>query len=163
MNANFFWVDDAFGATQYEYARVQQRDSEAPRLKAAVHDSTKVVFTSRNCIWERAKQQLKASAFPLLNESQVVVDVQALSPTERAQILYNHVRNGGHSSELRRRLKPHLSRLPHRKPKMATRMALADARDECNFRVGSRGTHACRPEFCRRAARSHFLRLWRGQ
>ena len=107
----FLWVDDAFGPTQYEPARVQRWNAELPALRAAVKDGAKVVFTTRNYIWERARLQLKLGAFALLQESQVVIDVQDLTPEERAQILFNHVRNGGHSREVRARLKPHLARL----------------------------------------------------
>ncbi|CAA2100548.1 hypothetical protein MBUL_00727 [Methylobacterium bullatum] len=121
----FLWVDDAFGPTQYEPARVQRWNAELPLLKAAVRDGAKVVFTTRNYIWERARQHLKLSAFALLSESQVVVDVQELTSDERAQILYNHVRNGGQSREMRRRLKPHLARLasnPALTPEIARRL-----------------------------------------
>ena len=121
----FLWVDDAFGATQYEPARVQHWNVELPRLRAAVRDGTRVVFTSRNYIWERARQQLKATAFPQLRSSQVVVDVQALSPGDRARILYNHVRNGGLSREARRAVKPFLAGLaenPALTPEIARRL-----------------------------------------
>jgi len=121
----FLWVDDAFGPTQYEPARIQQWNAELPRLRAAVRDGTKVVFTSRNYVWERARQQLKIGAFPLLAGSQVIVDVQALSPGERARILYNHVRNGGHPPQVRRRLKPFLAGLadnPALTPELARRL-----------------------------------------
>ena len=121
----FLWVDDAFGPTQYEPARVQRWNAELPGLRAAVKDGAKVVFTTRNYIWERARLQLKLGAFALLQESQVVIDVQDLTPEERAQILFNHVRNGGHSREVRTRLKPHLARLavnPALTPEIARRL-----------------------------------------
>ena len=66
------------------------------------------MFTSRNYIWEAARPHLKMSAFPLLKESQVVVDVQALSEDERAQMLYNHIRRT-QPRTMRRRLKPFLA------------------------------------------------------
>lgn len=109
----FLWVDDAFGPTQYEPARVQRWNAELPRLRAAVRNRARVVFTTRNYIWERARHQLKLGAFALLEESQIVVDVQALTQPERARILYNHVRVGGQPVEVRRKLKPHLARLSH--------------------------------------------------
>jgi hypothetical protein len=109
----FLWVDDAFGPTQYEPARVQRWNAELPRLRAAVRDGARVVFTTRNYIWERARKQLKLGAFALLEESEIVVDVQALTQPERARILYNHVRTGGQPLEVRRKLKPHLGRLSH--------------------------------------------------
>ncbi|WP_371514783.1 hypothetical protein [Brevundimonas denitrificans] len=66
------------------------------------------MFTSRNYIWEAARPHLKTSAFPLLKESQIVVNVHALSEQERAQMLYNHVRRI-QPQAIRRLLKPHLS------------------------------------------------------
>ena len=67
-----------------------------------------MVFTSRNYIWEAAKPHLKTSAFTLLKESQVVVDVHALTEDERAQMLYNHIRRA-QPQKMRRRLKPFLA------------------------------------------------------
>ena len=121
----FLWVDDAFGATQYEAAKVQQWNAELPTLKAAIENGTKIVFTTRNYIWERARAQMKLNAFDLLQSSQVVVDVQALTADERTQILYNHVKEGGHPPEVRRRLKSHLRRLsenPNLSPEIARRL-----------------------------------------
>ena len=107
----FLWVDDAFGPTQYEAARVQRWNAELPALRAAVRDGARAVFTTRNYIWERARLQLKLNALPLMRESQVVIDVEDLTPEERAQILFNHVRSGGLPQAMRTRLKPHLPRL----------------------------------------------------
>ena len=121
----FLWVDDAFGATQYEPARVQRWNAELPTLRAAVREGTKVVLTSRSYIWLRARQQLKTGAFPQLSSSQIVIDVHALSPAERARILYNHLRNGGQASEFRRALKPFLAGLasnPAMTPEIARRL-----------------------------------------
>ena len=121
----FLWVDDAFGATQYEPARVQRWNAELPSIRAAVRDGAKVVFTSRYYIWRRARDQLKLGTFPPLKSSQVVVDVQALPPGERARILYNHVRNGGHAQATRRALKPFLAQLaenPALTPEIARRL-----------------------------------------
>jgi hypothetical protein len=44
-----------------------------------------------------------------LKESQIVINVQDLTPTERAQVLYNHIKFGGQSIEFRRRVKPLLA------------------------------------------------------
>ncbi len=103
----FLWVDDAFGPNQFDVARMGRWNAELGTLRAAIEGGARVVFTSRNYIWEAAKSHLKSSAFPLLRESQVVVNVHALSSNERAQMLYNHVRRT-HPGEMRKRLKPFL-------------------------------------------------------
>ncbi|HEY5264824.1 MAG TPA: hypothetical protein VIJ37_07500, partial [Steroidobacteraceae bacterium] len=51
-------------------------------------------MTSRDYIYKRARRDLKESAFPLFNESQVVIDVHDLSLQEKQQILYNHLKLG---------------------------------------------------------------------
>ena len=104
----FLWVDDAFGPNHFDSARMSRWNAELGTLRAAVEGGARIVFTSRNYIWEAAKPHLKMSAFPLLQESQVVVNVHALSEEERAQMLYNHVRRV-QPQKMRQRLKPHLS------------------------------------------------------
>lgn len=101
----FLWVDDAFGPNHFDAARMSRWNAELGTLRAAIEGGARVVFTSRNYIWEAAKPQLKMSTFPLLRESQVVVDVQALTDEERAQMLYNHIRRV-QPQAVRRRLKP---------------------------------------------------------
>ena len=54
----------------------------------------KILVTSRDYIYNRARKDLKESAFPLLKESQVVIDVQDLTTEEKRQILYNHLKLG---------------------------------------------------------------------
>jgi hypothetical protein len=51
---------------------------------------------------------LKESAFPLMKESQVVIDVERLQKVEKEQILYNHIRLGTRPKEFKRRIKPFL-------------------------------------------------------
>jgi hypothetical protein len=51
-------------------------------------------MTSRDYIYRRARNDLKEGAFPLLRESQVVIDVHDLTQDERQQTLYNHIRLG---------------------------------------------------------------------
>lgn len=65
-------------------------------------------MTSRDYIYNRARQDLKESAFPLLSESQVVIDVHDLSDLERQQILYNHLKLGKQPASFRSDIKPHL-------------------------------------------------------
>lgn len=103
----FLWVDDAFGPNHFDASRMGRWNSELGSLRAAVEGGARVVFTSRKHIWEAARPHLKSSAFPLLKESQVLVDVHALTDTERAQMLYNHVRRI-QPKPMRKRLKPFL-------------------------------------------------------
>jgi len=102
------WVDDAFGANQFDTARINRWNTEFPQLRAAIANGARVIFTSRNYIWSAARPLLRTRDFPLLSESQVVIDVHNLTANERAQILYNHVRRKQPRST-RIRLKPHLA------------------------------------------------------
>lgn len=106
--SQFFWLDDAFGVTQYESPLVHGWNHAIAQVKAMLRHGAKVVMTSRDYIYNRARQDLKESAFPLLSESQVVIDVHELSLTERQQILYNHLKLGRQSASFRSRIKPHL-------------------------------------------------------
>jgi hypothetical protein len=138
----FLWVDDAFGPNQFDVARMSRWNAELGTLRAAVEGGARVVFTSRNYIWEAAKSHLKSSAFPLLKVSQVVVNVHALSGEERAQMLYNHVRRA-HSRAMRHKLKPFLPAISDNKaflPETARRLGdpvftknleLSDTRIKC--------------------------------
>lgn len=90
----FFWIDDAFGAMQYDAGRSHEWNGVLPWLDAALKAGSKVVLTSRDYIYAHARRDLKQGAFPLLRENQVVVDVADLTPEEREQILYNHIRLG---------------------------------------------------------------------
>lgn len=103
----FLWVDDAFGANQFDVTRMSRWNAELGTLRAAVEGGARIVLTSRNYIWEAARPHLKTSAFPPLRESQVVVNVHALSEDERAQMLYNHVRRA-QPQKVRKRLKAFL-------------------------------------------------------
>ena len=49
--------------------------------------------------------ELKESAFPLLRESQVVIEVEKLSVREKEQILYNHVQLGDEPSKFKTAIK----------------------------------------------------------
>ena len=105
----FVWVDDAFGATQYQSYLASGWMQAFPMVKAAIDGGMRVVFTSRDYIYERARKDLKKSVFPLLMESQVVIDVRDLTASEREDILYNHVKLGDQTEAFRRRIKPWLS------------------------------------------------------
>ena len=104
----FFWVDDAFGQTQYERPRALAWNYAFPALVAAIKKGASVVFTSRDYIYRAALDDLKEEAFPLLREAKVVIEVQKLSRAEREQILYNHLKLGKQSSEFRVAVKPFL-------------------------------------------------------
>ena len=90
----FFWIDDAFGAMQYDSGRSHEWNGVFPWLDAVLKAGAKVIPTSRDYIYAHARRDLKQGAFPLLREAQVVVDVAELTPDEREQILYNHIRLG---------------------------------------------------------------------
>ena len=106
--SQFFWVDDAFGVTQYESPLVHGWNHSLAQVKAMLRQGAKIVMTSRDYIYNRARQDLKESAFPLISESQVVIDVHDLSPLERQQILYNHIKLGNQGADFRSRVKPYL-------------------------------------------------------
>ena len=50
----------------------------------------------------------KESAFPLMRESQVVIDVHDITEAERRQILYNHIKLGIQPRSFRSAIKPYL-------------------------------------------------------
>jgi hypothetical protein len=106
--SQFFWVDDAFGVMQYESHLVHRWNHAFGEVRAMLHQGCKIVMTSRDYIYRRARNELKDGAFPLLRESQVVIDVHDLTPEERQQILYNHIRLGKQTKKFRRAIKPHL-------------------------------------------------------
>jgi energy-coupling factor transporter ATP-binding protein EcfA2 len=106
--SQFFWVDDAFGVQQYEDVLVHGWNSVLPQIRTMLRKGAKIVMTSRDYIYHSARKDLKQSAFPLLKESQVVIDVHDLSLEEKQQILYNHLKLGRQRHEFRRAVKPHL-------------------------------------------------------
>lgn len=106
--SQFFWLDDAFGVTQYEDFLAHGWNRIWPQLKPMLRNGAKIVMTSRDYIYNRARRDLKESAFPLLKESQVVIDVHALSANEKRQILYNHLKLGKQPRSFRTEIKPYL-------------------------------------------------------
>ena len=123
--SQFFWLDDAFGVTQYEAELVREWNRVLQKIQTMVRGGAKVVIASRDYIYNRARQELKVGAFPLLHESQVVVDVRALSVDEKQQILYNHIKLGNQSQPFRTEIKPHLDRIarhPRFIPEIARRL-----------------------------------------
>jgi hypothetical protein len=124
--SQFFWVDDAFGVTQYESYLVHGWNHVLPQIKTMLRKGAKIVMTSRDYIYNRARKDLKEGAFPLLAESQVVIDVHDLTANEKRQILYNHIKLGRQPKEFRTAVKPHLEKVadhPRFIPETARRLA----------------------------------------
>lgn len=101
----FFWVDDAFGATQLDWQSTIDWNRAFPHIQAAIRRGSKIVFTSRDYIYRSARNFLKQSALPVLQESQVVIRVEQLTKEEKEQILYNHIRLGTQSKEFKQSVK----------------------------------------------------------
>ena len=123
--SQFFWLDDAFGVTQYDETLVSRWNYLLARIPAMLPKGAKIVITSRDYIYNRARNSLKASTFPLLNESQVVIDVRKLCIQEREQILYNHIKLGNQPRSFRTKIKPHLQAVashPRFIPEIARRL-----------------------------------------
>ncbi len=106
--SQFFWLDDAFGVAQYEDFLVHRWNHVLPQIKTMLRKGAKIVMTSRDYIYKSARKDLKESAFPLLKESQVVIDVHNLTADEKRQILYNHIKLGRQPTAFRIEVKPHL-------------------------------------------------------
>jgi hypothetical protein len=124
--SQFFWIDDAFGVTQYESPLVHGWNHCLAQVKAMLRKEAKIVMTSRDYIYKRARHDLKESVFPLLSESQVVIDVHDLSDLEKQQILYNHLKLGKQPAAFRSDIKPHLEYMaahPRFIPETARRIA----------------------------------------
>lgn len=103
-----FWIDDAFGATQVDWGATFSWNSAFSHINAAIHHGAKVIFTSRDYIYKAAKRYLKETAIPVLRASQVVIDVQDISLSEKKQILYNHIKLGNQNEVYKRNIKPYL-------------------------------------------------------
>jgi hypothetical protein len=104
----FIWIDDAFGVTQHESSLTQRWNHAMPQVKSMLKKGVKIVMTSRDYIYEEARKALKTISFPLLNESQVVIDVHKLTLEEKRQILYNHLKMGDQPTHFRKEIKPYL-------------------------------------------------------
>ena len=124
--SQFFWVDDAFGVTQYQDSLVKDWNRILIGIRTMISGGARIVLTSRDYIYNRARQDLKNSAFPLLNESQVTIDVRHLALYEKRQILYNHIKLGNQIQDFRSKIKPYLERVAaHDRfiPEIARRLA----------------------------------------
>ena len=120
----FLWVDDAFGATQYDANRVNEWNQLLPKLKAAIKSGARVVFTSRDYIFSAAKRDLKISAFELFDDSRVVIQVEKLTDVERQMILYGHLKAGSQPLKFKTEVKSFLedaAQVPKFLPEIARR------------------------------------------
>lgn len=122
----FLWVDDAFGATQYDASRAGEWNLNLTKLKAAIKAGARVVFTSRDYIFAAAKRDLKLSAFELFDDSRVLIRVEELTQAEREMILYNHLKAGSQPRDFKTRVKPFLevaAKVPKFLPEISRRFA----------------------------------------
>ena len=122
----FFWLDDAFGATQLNWHLASSWQRATPRVRAAIAAGSKFVLTTREYVLRSALPHLKPGAFPLLEGARVIVDVADLTIRERRQILYNHLKHGGQDRQYLKLLRPHLDKLASHggfTPELARRLA----------------------------------------
>ena len=108
QQSRLFWIDDAFGTTQYESHLAYAWNHVFTEIKAMLRSGNRIILTSRDYIYNRARNDLKEYAFPLLKESQVVIQVASLTLDEKQGILYNHIRMGKQPREFRSSIKPYL-------------------------------------------------------
>src|ERR1700690_1553507 len=104
----FFWVDDAFGQTQFDSSLAEGWNRLFPLLNAALRKGAKILFTSRTYIFNAAQRELKESAFPHIKKSHVKIHVENLTLNEKERILYNHLRLGSQPPEFRKEIKQFL-------------------------------------------------------
>jgi hypothetical protein len=120
-----FWVDDAFGPTQIDWASAINWSKTFPHVNAAIHKGAKIIFTSRDYVYKSARKYLKESALPIIKQSQVVIHVENLTKDEREQILYNHIKLGNQDILYKKKIKPYLPKVSaHEKfsPEIARRL-----------------------------------------
>lgn len=106
-----YWVDDAFGPNQLRPDFVDGWISAMPKVKTAIEHGNRFILTSRSHIWFGAKPKLGTRNLPVLMDGKAVVDLGTLSPEEREQIIYNHIKGGNQPAEWKRRIKSHLPKL----------------------------------------------------
>lgn len=102
----FFWIDDAWGSTQYQRERTESWNQIFPLMQGAMKRGTRFLITSRDYIWQAARKDLKLQALPVLAKSQVIINVHELTVEEKARILYNHLKLGDQAEEFRAWIKP---------------------------------------------------------
>jgi Novel STAND NTPase 3 len=110
----FFWIDDAWGSTQYQRERTESWNQVFPLMQGAMKRGTRFLITSRDYIWQSARKELKLQALPVLTKSQVVINVHELTVEEKARILYNHLKLGDQDEHFRKSIKPVLPSIAKR-------------------------------------------------
>lgn len=106
-----YWVDDAFGPNQLRPDFVDGWISAMPKVKAAMELGNRFILTSRSHIWFGAKPKLGTRNLPVLTDNKAVVDLGTLSPEEREQIIYNHIKAGNQPVPWKKLIKKHLPEL----------------------------------------------------
>ena len=122
----FLLVDDAFGATQFDSNRAQEWNQRIRLLYAAIDQGARVVFTSRDYIFNDAKGYLKGRFLEFLEDNEIIIQVEGLSKNERQMILYNHLKFGTQPRVFRKIVKPWLEEAAatrHFLPEVARRFA----------------------------------------
>ena len=74
------------------------QDLAPPKVKAALELGNRFIQTSRTHIWHGAKPKLGTRNLPVLADAKAVVDLGVLSPEEREQIIYNHLKAGNQTA-----------------------------------------------------------------
>ncbi|MBL8642111.1 MAG: hypothetical protein JNL76_08370 [Alphaproteobacteria bacterium] len=107
----FFWIDDAWGSTQFQASRTESWNQVFPLMQSVLKLNTKFLITSRDYIWVHAQKNIKIHALPALTKNQVVIKVQDLKIEEKARILYNHLKFGSQPLYFIQAIKPFLSKI----------------------------------------------------
>lgn len=124
-----FLLDDAFGSTNFDPDRTDDWNRSIVRMRTAIARGARFILTSRDYVYAAARPALKRHELPVVNDGEVVINVERLSPADRRQLVYNHLRLGDQPKAFRSAIKPHLWRLtvsPRLTPETARR--LGDAR-----------------------------------
>lgn len=109
----FFWIDDAWGSTQFQRDRIEPWNQVFPLMQGALKKGTRFLITSRDYIWNSAKSELKLDAFPILRRSQVIINVHELTLEEKARILYNHLKLGDQEKSFKDNVVDYLPNIAH--------------------------------------------------
>jgi hypothetical protein len=107
----FYWIDDAFGQTQFDYSLATAWNRQMDRVNAAVDKGARFVLTTRTYIWNSAAKVIKRYGLPLLENSQVRIYVEELTRSEKSQILYHHLRMGTQPTAFKQAVHPNLQAL----------------------------------------------------
>jgi hypothetical protein len=144
-----FWVDDVFGQTQFEPSLAEAWNRQFPRMTAAIRKGARVLFTSRTYIYKSALRELKKTAFPLLRDSQVIIQVEQLTLKEKKRILYNHLRLGSQPHSVKTAIKPFLPEIaanPKFFPEVARRLADPFFTKNLRLALDSLNRFVCEPK-----------------